>query len=183
MQYPTASSPLTQNELKDFLDYNPETGEFTWRKRPPVTRGARMFNTKYAGRPAGRVSGSGGYREINIVGYGKFSAHRLAFLYMTGAIPAQHIDHKNRDRLDNRWANLRVATQSENLINAATRVDTSSGVRGVRYSRASTRRPWQAYITVRGRSLGLGGWATLEEATIIRKAAELTHYGRLCPTK
>lgn len=99
---------LTLDRLKSFLNYNPDTGAWTWL----VARG-----TALKGSAAGRENG-GGYIIICIDGH-NYRAHRLAWLYMTGEWPSKFIDHKNRARADNHWSNLRQATRSENNRNRA----------------------------------------------------------------
>ena len=62
-------------------------------------------------------------------------AHRLAYLIVTGKWPDGHMDHKNLVRDDNRWENLRVATQTEN--NRQRRGWSKSGYKGVYYDKKS----------------------------------------------
>jgi len=101
------SAKLTQERLKELLHYDPETGEFTWQ----VDRG---LNVK-AGDAAG-YTGAAGYRVIGVLGKNR-RAHRVAFLYMTGDWPDYQVDHKDGDRLNNRWANLRACTSAQNMQN------------------------------------------------------------------
>lgn len=95
---------LTVERLRELLDYDPDTGLFTWRVR---TRNSVKF-----GDVAGCFS-STGYWQIQIDGR-KHRAHRLAWLYVTGEWPTSDLDHINGIRDDNRIANLRAATRSEN---------------------------------------------------------------------
>lgn len=141
---------MSIDALRQELSYDPETGVFRWLRSS-------------AGRRVGEVAGSGRneYRSIGIQGK-KFQAHRLAFAYMTGAWPADFVDHVNGVRDDNRWANLRPATQSENSCNQrqAKRRDNSSGLLGVsRHGNA-----WKAQIGLNGKNTYLGSFATLELA-------------------
>jgi phospholipid N-methyltransferase len=82
---------LTQERLKELLIYNPDTGVFTHK----ILR---------RGRARGSVAGCRhhtGYIFIQL-DEKKHLAHRLAFLYMTGALPANHTDHINGIEHDNR---------------------------------------------------------------------------------
>jgi HNH endonuclease/AP2 domain len=97
---------LTQQRLKELLNYDPTTGIWTWIKGRPGTS---------VGKVAGKIDDEG-YRRINVDRNGYRSA-RLAFLYMTGAWPIHEADHKNRNRLDDRWENLRDATRSQQEFN------------------------------------------------------------------
>ena len=94
-------SILSQKRLKELLVYDPETGVFTW-----ITGLHKVAGTKH----------HSGYVLIKI-DYVLHSAHRLAFLYMTGTWPHDTVDHINRVKNDNRWANLRDVTKSLNNIN------------------------------------------------------------------
>lgn len=98
---------LTQNRLKELLEYSPETGGFFWR----VYRAANAD----VGMPAGSINGDG-YIHIKVDNK-KYCAHRLAWLYMTGEWPTQEIDHINQNRVDNSWVNLRDVSKSINRHN------------------------------------------------------------------
>lgn len=98
---------LTQERLKELLEYNPDTGIFAWRVRASLH--LRI------GDIAGTLHNDGGlYIGIN----GKrYYAHRLIWLYVYGRWPENLIDHINHKRTDNRIVNLREATQAENQHN------------------------------------------------------------------
>ena len=95
---------ITQERLKQLYRYEPDTGRFIriYSKQRPDTIG------RIAGAPHGN-----GYLEITIDGR-TYYAHRLAWLYMTGAWPKGQIDHKNCIRYDNKWENLRDCTPALN---------------------------------------------------------------------
>lgn len=103
--------PQPTAEALATLQYDPETGAFTWRDLPG--------REKWAGKPAGSI-GLRGYLRIPLKG-ASHSAHRLAWLIVTGHWPTDQIDHINGDRADNRFANLREATNSQNNANKAPR--------------------------------------------------------------
>jgi hypothetical protein len=92
----TKQAKLTAERLRKRLRYDAETGLFTRR----VGSGHA-----HAGDMAGSVH-STGYVRICIDG-GRYTAHRLAWLYVHGVWPSGQIDHINRNRSDNRIANLR----------------------------------------------------------------------------
>jgi len=89
---------------------------------------------------------------------------------------AYEIDHINGDRSDNRIANLRKVTKSDNQRNAGKRVNNTSGVHGVnwkpRYNSIPGDGRWVARIWNGPRHIYLGQFRSLREAEIARKAAE-----------
>ena len=143
---------ITQARLKELLDYNPETGVFVWK----VRRGG-IAN---AGSVAGGVDGKG-YVRIN-VDFLTYKAHRLAWFYVTGKWPRDQIDHTNCTKNDNRFSNLREASNSENKRNTPRYANNTSGTKGD-YRIAKTGR-WRAIIRVDRVRIHLGVFGTVEEA-------------------
>ena len=143
---------LTAIRLRELLKYNPDTGEFVWRVS---CRGTK------AGDTAG-TSGSEGRRHITI-GYSKYKAHRLAWLYVYGYWPKNLIDHINGDPTDNRIENLREATVSENLHNQRrSHKNNKTGVLGVQWRPMKNK--FRARITVSGKEISLGHFDSIEDA-------------------
>ena len=130
--------PYTQEELKELFDYNPETGELVWKSRGvemfPDERACKSWNTKYAGKRAGRDSPRNlrrnGYspRCLRLLGSG-YLEHRIIWMWWYGEQPPEEIDHKNRDARDNRIDNLREG--HDNHKNLSLAVNNKSGVSGV----------------------------------------------------
>lgn len=142
---------LTSSELRTLLDYDPNTGVFTWRE-------TRNNNAK-----AGAVAGSRtpqGYLNIHIRDNPN-RAHRLAWLYVHGVWPTHNIDHINGDRADNRIANLRDVTQAVNQHNQRAPRGANPYL-GVHHYPA--RGQWRARIWLDGKQYYLGAYATAEEA-------------------
>lgn len=150
---PSDRPPLTQARLKELLHYDPDTGHFTWLV-------SRNSNTAVSGSRAGSINGNG-YRQVRIDGR-FYPAHRLAFLYLLGEQPPDHVDHINRDKSDNRWANLRPATGRENMGNVGLRGDNTSGHRGVSWNKRVGK--WQVHGARDGRRIYLGLFDDLGEA-------------------
>lgn len=149
-------NPITQQQLKEVLDYNERTGEFTWK----VT----LSNRGKKGNIAG-YKNTQGYWYIRIHG-DKYLAHRLAWLYVHGDWPKNEIDHINHDRADNRLCNLRPVTRKENCRNSGLRSNNTSGKTGV--SRLKANGKWKSTIQDRY----LGTFDDFEHAVIAREAAE-----------
>ena len=138
---------LTQEYLKSILHYDPETGVFTWLHRHDVDG---RTNGRYAGNIAG--SPSIGYISIGINGR-RYQAHRLAFLYMVGRWPNPECDHQDTNRENNRWANLRESTSSQNKANTSKRSHSRQLLKGTRERTSSS---WQAYISINKKRAHLG---------------------------
>jgi hypothetical protein len=160
--------PLTADQLRALLDYNPETGVLTWRARQGKRRN---WDTRRSGKSAG--SFAGGYIRVTLHLH-RYQAHQLAWLWMTGEWPPARIDHIDTNRANNRWANLRLATNSQNKMNARVRADNTSGYKGVHW--VSRERKWLATITVDGVKKRLGLFHTPSEAhAAYREAATRLH--------
>ena len=130
---------LTAERLRELLDYDPDTGAFTWR----VTRSHQI--------KAGNVAGSTiakDYVQIRIDGR-RYLAHRLAWFYIYGEWPAGQLDHADTHGNHNWITNLRPATQTQNNGNMRRRSDNTSGFKGVSWCTA--RQCWRTMITVAGR--------------------------------
>lgn len=152
---------ITANEIRELLDYDPETGALTWR----VARAG----AGEAGTPAGQITHKG-YLRI-CVNRKNHYAHRLAWLMATGEWPSGQIDHVNGDRTDNRFENLRVVENRQNCMNRALQSNNTTGAVGV-YKIASKTKPWWGCISHGGKRVGLGCYRTFEEAVAARKRAE-----------
>ena len=85
------------------------------------------------------------------------------------------IDHTDRDSLNNRLSNLRLATRSQQTQNQRVRSDNASGYRGVSLHTAS--RKWRAQIMVGGRQIGLGYFDDPASAAEAYDTAARTHHG------
>ncbi|NGO63943.1 hypothetical protein G6N76_09680 [Rhizobium daejeonense] len=151
---------ITQDDLMAVLHYNPETGIFT--------RLARAG--KHApGSIAGTIDDDG-YVRITIAG-NKYRAQRLAFLYMTGSFPSGEVDHEDRVRTNNAWANLREATTQQNAANRGTTA--KSGYKGVE----QTKTGYVARIKYNGVRQYLGTFPTADGAHAAYVSAANDLYG------
>lgn len=149
---------ITQKKLKEQLHYDAKTGLFTWKKAHDARR---------VGKTAGWLCRKG-YRHFRIQGE-TVKAHRMAFVYMGLDIPDQ-VDHINHDRDDNRWGNLRIATQNINMGNKKIYKNNKSGFHGV-YWRAD-RKMWVSSVQFRKKRVNLGQYAEKQDAI---NAVEIAH--------
>ncbi len=146
--------------LREVLNYDPETGIFTWK--------ARISMRSVVGSIAGCVN-TNGYARIKI-GEQSYQAHRLAVAHVEGKFPSSHVDHRNGKRSDNRYSNLRHATPGENQQNRALGTNNTSGYLGVHPHKNSGR--WMARIIRQGVAAHLGYFDTPEEANRARCEAK-----------
>jgi hypothetical protein len=156
---------------KDQLDYNPDTGVFVWKSESCKKAWVR-------GRIAGSKNNLG--QLVIMVNKRKIYAHRLAWFFVHGDIPDCSIDHINRNPLDNRISNLRLANFSQNAANRkSTRGEFLRGVR-----RKKTSVGYSATICKNGKSILLGTYDTEQEAhEAYLAAAQKLHGEFACDVK
>lgn len=169
-------SPARTNEfcadyLRELVHYDPDTGDFTWRNRADRSS---QWNGRYAGKIAGARSLSHNRHSIRVDGR-CYYAHRLAWLYMTGVWPSGEIDHHDCNPSNNKWANLRHATSSQNNANTRTPRHNTSGYKGVSW--VKTHNLWKAQIAVGRRTIFIGYYRTAEAGHAAYRAAAAEYYG------
>lgn len=145
---------ITHEQLLERLDYDHETGIFTWKRRPGNDRCTNSWNSRLCGTNAGWFIPKG-YLRIGIEGR-FYYGHRLAWFYVNGAWPAEQIDHIDGNKLNNAVANLREATHAENQQNCGLRSTNASGFKGVSWDAVMNK--WVAQITFNGKKQYLGGF-------------------------
>lgn len=151
---------LKQARLKELLHYDPHTGIFT-------------SLVKCGRRPKGsrpEAVQSAGYTQISIDGR-RYLTHRLAWLYVYGQFPPEHIDHINLDKSDNRIVNLRAVTKSENARNKPGR---SGKLKGAHRNASGT---YTAQICVNHKRIYLGRYNTERDAHIAYCRAAVRYHG------
>jgi hypothetical protein len=136
-QLPAAAKTRpTIEELREYLDYDPETGALRWKK--PLGQRARV------GQIGGSTNGRG-YTQLQF-NKTKLVAHRVAFALYYGRWPTPCCDHINCVKTDNRIVNLRECSVFANAQNAGVRRDNKTGVKGVRRSRSG----YKASVSING---------------------------------
>ena len=163
--YSTAqANELTAERLRSILHYDPETGIFTWK--------VRTSTSVKVGDIAGCLDG-GGYLRIRVQSR-LYQAHRLVWLHVYGEWPKDQIDHINRNKTDNRIANLRDVSHKQNGQNRSKPSNNTSGCPGVVWYKQNSK--WVAKIKHNQKLIHLGYFTDLEEAVAARKAAEKLYW-------
>lgn len=143
---------LTQEQLKQQLHYDQDTGIFRW---ACIKRGVSL----------GKLAGfNGNSKKYSVIGINKkeYYSHRLAWLYMTGSWPKEQIDHINGIKNDNRWINLRIANNLENNRNKGISKSNTSGHKGVHW--CANVKKWRATVGHNGKVLHLGVFSDIDLA-------------------
>ena len=161
--------------------FREEDGKLTWLQRPRTHFNSdgvfNMWNTTHAGREAGYTY-KDKYGSRCIVGLNGvlMKRSRIVWALHTGAWPTADIDHEDRDSLNDRVKNLRLATDSQNLANARKRNDNKSGFKGVSWDKKAQR--WRAAICVNQLQIHLGYFDTAEEGNAAYIKAAVQHFGQ-----
>lgn len=157
---------ITADRLRELMHYDPGTGIFT-----------RLMSTSnnkaLAGDNAGALHGSG-YLFI-MVDRVRYAAHQLAYLYMTGKWPSRDLDHRDRDKSNNRWSNLRLATHAENGANRGLTRSNKSGLKGAWWDLKD--RKWKSQIRIHGVRHYLGSFDCPAAAHLTYAVAAVRAYG------
>lgn len=155
---------ITEERLKNQLIYDPDTGIFKWK----VNKGRVKV-----GDIACNINDTGHVRII--IDGTRYYAHRLAWLYTYGEFPDGMVDHINRVKDDNRIANLRVVSKSQNAMNTKLHKHNTSGYRGVSLHKKSNK--WKAKIEKDKVQIQLGLFKTKEEAAEAYMIASIKYFG------
>jgi len=167
-----SSGYMVDKELRCLLlnemSYDVCTGNLYWTKKSRKRNMEDPVGTKH----------SSGYLLFSTGVSGKvysLRAHRFVWLKSYGVWPKHFVDHKNRDRSDNRLSNLREATDSENACNAVLASNNKSGYRGVSWS--SCHRKWVARIGLGNKKHKfLGYYDCPKDAALSYDRASLEHH-------
>lgn len=161
---PVVKPQLTAERLRELLHYDPDTGLFTRRvsTAPSVKVGdiAGTLNSK-------------GYIKIRLDGY-LYAAHRLAWLYVTGAFPENEVDHIDGVTDHNWFSNLRDVTHQQNMTNCRGYRTNTTGFRGVYFFPKTGR--YHSKIRVNSKLIHLGSFSTPEAASEAYETAATVHF-------
>jgi len=163
---------LTYEFLWSILDYNSETGIFTWKHRGDVPK---EWNTKHALKQAGCTQTRKRTKYILLhIGRKAYWAHRIAFLMHNWYIDkSMQIDHIDGCGTNNAIKNIRQVTKQDNAKNLPISVINTSGRTGVHFAKNENK--WRAQIRYNGKQLSLGYFVNIEDSVAKRKEAEIMY--------
>lgn len=152
----------------EIFEYNPETGIV-------INKIDRYKSNAKAGTIAGCINSGHGYIQLSIKRR-IYTAHSIIWLMQTGKpVPIGfEIDHINRNKLDNRWSNFRLATKTQNKGNSKIPKHNTFGIKGVHWSKRA--QMWRADIRMKGKSKTLGYFANIEDAAEAYKQAAFDYF-------
>ena len=154
-------------ELKEFLEYNPDTGIFTWIKK--------LCKKIKVGQVAGKTTPKG-YIAICFK-RDVYFAHRLAYYMYHGVDPLENlVDHEHKPNSNNEIKNLRLASKSQNGTNRVNlNRNNTSGVIGVYWNKKAKK--WYSKIYYHSSQKHLGYFINKEDAIKARREAEIKYFG------
>ncbi len=128
-------------------------------------------------RMRSKFSKSVGHVAVKI-GRKKLYLHRL----IMGTPAGMMTDHLNGKTLDNRRANLRICTRSQNGMNRGPDGDNPNGLKGIKRVKGARIPTWTAKIKVNGKAKHLGSFRTPEEAHAAYCNAAPIYHGEFART-
>jgi len=162
-------------KLKEYLDYDSNTGIFVWKERSEhnfkTKRAFKCWDKRYSNTAAGSMSNKG-YIRISI-DKERYLAHRLAFAFVNMRMPNGQLDHIDRIKHHNWIDNLRETDNVKNSRNCSVSVANKTGITGVCYANKAKR--WRATIKVNYINISLGDYDEFESAVKARFKGEVKY--------
>jgi hypothetical protein len=165
----TLTSP---ERIKEAFNYNPKTGKLTWAidrrcVHPGDSAGTRVKSPK------------GVFLTVRLDGR-LYCVNQVVWCWVTGEWPAEQVDHQNLDSSDNRWDNLREATNQQNCANRGLNTNNKTGYRGVYWY--ASRQKWVAYLRKNGKHVFFKYFKIKSDAVAAVREARKVHFGEWSST-
>ncbi len=133
---------ITQEEIQQFFNYNEKTGIVT-------TRLIRSGSNHSIGDCVGaKMKSHDKYYLFVKIKKTLYPITNIIWLYMTGSLPSNLIDHIDHNTLNNKWENLREATSNENAWNYSKPITNTSGVKGLYKRTGKGLLGWQIRVMI-----------------------------------
>ena len=159
------------NYIKSILDYNPDSGVFTWKVRRQGIKIGQSAGTLWIDKR----NPDSKYYQIAI-NRKLYRLHRLAYFYVSSIDPMENqIDHADGDTLNNKFENLRLATHADNKKNQKKYKNNTSGFKGVNWDKKTKK--WRARITVNNKKISLGYYNNKFYAALVYARAAKHYFG------
>jgi hypothetical protein len=183
----------SQEYLLALFDHDGETGILYHKKNRPLDHFSSLgfskaWHARHAGKRAGGLNTGNGYWYVWLAGWGSALQHRVIWKMLTGRDPHEELDHRDRDRSNNRLDNLRESDRSGNCHNMSEQTHNTSGHKNVWWDKR--RECWEIAIMSHRKALTFSGFPTLEEAATAAEEIRLALHGEfaqdahvLCPDK
>jgi hypothetical protein len=152
---------ITQEFLSELFEY--KDNQLYWK--------VDKIANRLKGKPAGCLDGRG-YLQTKIKNV-LYKNHRLIFMMQHGYVPGI-IDHVDGNPLNNKIANLRPATISQNAMNAKVYCTNKSGVQNVSWHKKAKK--WEVKLQIKGKRIHFGAFEDIELAVAVAKAIRNKHY-------
>jgi hypothetical protein len=155
----------TVERLREIFNYDPYEGVLRWKERRPGVN--KNLIAGIPCRPGGHV--------VVRIGKQLFPAHRIIWKIVTGQEPPDYIDHIDMNRTNNKWANLRTATNSQNMMNVGLIRSNTSGYKNVYWHAQSGK--WMVSVKLNGKSHSFGLYTTKEDAVKVARFERVRLHG------
>lgn len=167
------SAPIpSKDELRNLITYDKQSGKVFWLPRPENRWQDKGWNTKFANK---EVSGSPNTEYIWISIHNmNYLLHRVIVVYESG-IDAEVVDHKDLNKKNNAWDNLRIANQSQNRCNAP--IGAKLGKSGVKGLSQTKQGQWKGRVTFKGQHYNTARYDLKEDAVKALEALRISIHG------
>jgi hypothetical protein len=163
---PQKSPPIDLEKIRQAISYDPDTGVMKWKIKTARTNIGSVAGTK----------GSHGYLCFSVFKR-QYLVHRLAWMLHHNIVLSkwEFLDHIDRNKLNNKMENLRLATPKDNNGNVPILSTNTSGYRGVSWDK--NKNAWACYLWNKNKKKHLGMFPTAEIAAKVYDKHAKEYFG------